>query len=86
MSAKTAEEAFNELKKEGLLENEQLAIKTHVSMGGIGTLRADIEHGHNNLFANGAAEKRYLEIVEHLTREDIFTLDELLKDYYSKTA
>ena len=83
MNTKTAEQAFQELREAGLLDSEVLNLRIHARMG-LGSLRTAIENGHNSLSPSGKDEKAYMEIVEHLPRNDLKTLGGLLNAHYSK--
>lgn len=85
MSAKTAADAFEELRKAGLLDSERLCISVYAKRGDIGSLRIDIENGRNSLSPSGKDETAYIEIVENLPRTDIVALASLLNAYYSKS-
>lgn len=83
MKDQTAQLAFQELNKAGLLESEHLNVRQHLRYG-LGTLRTAIENGHHGLTPNGAEEKQYLQVVEHLTRPQMLELGQLLEQYYFK--
>jgi hypothetical protein len=85
VSAQTAAQALEELRRAGLLTDERLCIKVYVVMGDIGKLKIDIQNAHNSLSPEGKEEQLYLEIVQHLTREDVVTLGDLLKKHYLKS-
>lgn len=85
MSAKTAAEALEELRRAELLTSDHLCIKVYAVSGDIGKLLIDIGNGHGSLSPNGKEEKLYKEIVEPLTPEDVVTLGKLLRNHYLKS-
>jgi hypothetical protein len=78
MSTKTAAQAFEELR-----HSKTLNLSQHAKIG-LGSLRADIENGHNSLSMSGTDEKAYVEIVEHLPHNDLKILGAMLNAHYSK--
>jgi uridine phosphorylase len=85
MNTKTAAQALEELREAGLLDSDHLCIRAYVRTGDIGKLTIDIQNGQNSLSPTGKEEQRYSEIVEHLTRDDIVALGQLLRDHYFKS-
>jgi hypothetical protein len=85
MNTKTAAQAFEELRESGLLDSKVLNLSQHAKIG-LGSLRTDIEFGHNSLSLSGKDEKAYVAIVEYLSHNDIKILGAMLNAHYSKPS